>query len=172
MKSRLPWLVILVVAAGAAGWWFLHGGGVSAPTAATPAALTADHRTNPIGIDSASPHLSWQHHLDARNWRQSAYQILVASEASRLREGAADVWDSGRQPSDQSHGIAYAGPALESTRRYYWTVRTWDAEGVASSFAPPAFWEMGLLQSADWQAQWIAGDEAEARADGADIKWI
>lgn len=172
MRVRYLLTVALLVAVSvAAVWWFNRSrADVTAP--GTPTALTVDHRVDPIGIDTPAPHLSWQHRIDTRNWRQSAYQILVATGPSLLRDGAADVWDSGRQASDESHGIAYAGPALESGRRYYWTVRTWDGDGAGSSFAPASFWEMGLLQPSDWQAQWIAGDDAGERADRADIRWI
>lgn len=173
MKKLLFVVVVLAVGA-AAAWWWLAGGraGIDAGAPNTPTALTVDHRVDPLGIDTATPHLSWQHRIATRNWRQGAYQILVASDPSRLHDGQADVWDSGRTPSDQSHGIGYAGPALESGRRYYWTVRTWDVDDVASSFAPASFWEMGLLQPSDWQAQWIASDDAETAADRADIRWV
>lgn len=173
MTARRVLLVCVVVAVVAAAtvWWRGRAGG-DAAGAATPVALTVDHRVAPLGIDTAAPHLSWQHDIATRDWRQSAYQVLVASDPSRLREGSADVWDSGRQQSDQSHGISYAGPALESGRRYHWTVRTWDAAGDASSFAPASFWEMGLLQASDWHAQWIARDDVEAREDRAGVQWI
>jgi alpha-L-rhamnosidase len=171
IKRALVAGILLVVAA--AGWWLMRGrNNTTDPSAATPTALTVDHRADPIGIDTPAPHLSWQHAIDARNWRQSAYQILVATDPSLLRDGSADVWDSGRQESDRSHGLSYAGPSLESGRRYHWTVRTWDNAGTPSSFAPASFWEMGLLQSADWQARWIAGSDAEAQADRAAVRWV
>jgi alpha-L-rhamnosidase len=59
----------------------------------------------------------------------TADQILVASTAERLSSGNGDVWDSGRTTSDESVDIAYAGPALESRRRYYWKVRDVKEDG-------------------------------------------
>src|SRR5256885_8635584 len=81
---------------------------------AAPVHLRIDYRENPLGIDDTAPHFSWQSDNTERNWRQSAYQILVASSAENLQNGTADVWDSGKQNSSDSVGISYAGPALES----------------------------------------------------------
>src|SRR5664280_2168116 len=87
---------------------------------AGPVRLTCDHLVNPPGIDSARPRLSWQSEGKERNWRQSAYRILVASGVGLLRDGKPDVWDSGRRESPDSVSIEYGGPALESATRYYW----------------------------------------------------
>jgi alpha-L-rhamnosidase len=101
----------------------------------------------------AIPHLSWQSDNTERNWRQSAYEVVVASNDESLRPGRADIWDSGKVNSAESVGIAYAGPPLESRRRYYWKVRVWDATGQVSEST--AWWEMGLLRGSGWKAKWI-----------------
>ena len=104
---------------------------LTAAAAAAPVHLRCEYLANPLGIDKAAPQLSWQSDNSERNWKQAAYQILVASSAERLGAGSSDVWDSGRKTSSESVGIAYAGPALESRRRYYWKVRVWDSAGQA-----------------------------------------
>src|SRR5256885_4028490 len=134
--------------------------------------LRCDYRENPLGIDDTAPHFSWQSDNTERNWRQSAYQILVASSAENLLAGNADVWDSGKQSSDESIGIAYSGPALQSRKRYYWTVRVWDANGQQSQSTDNAWWEMGLLQKSAWSAKWIARTDPDAAADRAGMRWI
>jgi alpha-L-rhamnosidase len=139
---------------------------------AAPVNLRTDYRSNPLGIDDTAPHLSWQSDNTERNWRQSAYQILVASSAENLQNGNPDVWDSGKQSSDESTGIAYGGPSLQSRKRYYWTVRVWDANGQQSQASDNAWWEMGLLQKSDWAAQWITRTDPEAADDRAGIRWI
>jgi alpha-L-rhamnosidase len=139
---------------------------------AAPVKLRCDYRENPLGIDDATPRFSWQSDNTERNWRQSAYQILVASSAENLQSRNADVWDSGKQSSEASVGIAYGGPALQSRKRYYWTVRVWDANGQQSQSSANAWWEMGLLQKSDWSAQWITRTDPEADADRAGIRWI
>ena len=139
---------------------------------AAPIKLRCDYRENPLGIDNTAPHFSWQSDNTERNWRQSAYQILVASSAENLQSGNADVWDSGKQSSEESVGIAYGGPTLESRKRYYWSVRVWDANGQQSQTSENAWWEMGLLQKPDWSAKWITRTDPDAAADRAGIRWI
>jgi alpha-L-rhamnosidase len=174
MRVRGLMVLLLLVGAAAVGawWWLLRTPAESLVEAETPTGLTVDHRIDPIGIDSAAPHLSWRHEVETRNWKQRAYQVLVATDPTLLRDGVADVWDSGRQDSDQSHGIVYAGPTLVSGRRYYWSVRTWNGNGQMSALARPAFWEMGLLAQGDWQASWIAGNLPDTEVDREGIRWI
>jgi alpha-L-rhamnosidase len=119
---------------------------------AAPVHLRCEYLENPLGIDKASPRLSWQSDNVERDWKQSAYEILVASSAELLHTGNADIWDSGKISSAESVGIAYRGPALESRRRYYWKVRAWDAHGQVSESVELAWWEMGLLHATDWKA--------------------
>ena len=62
--------------------------------------------------------------------------------------------------------------SLNQRKRYYWTVRVWDAAGKASGWASPAWWEMGLLDPSDWRAKWIASPNLEEATDRAAIHWI
>lgn len=137
-----------------------------------PVRLRCESLQNPLGFDSAKPRLSWQSDNTERNWRQSAYQILVASSPESLKSGHADIWDSGKISSRESVGIAYGGPQLESRKRYYWTVRVWDAAGKAATAAEAAWWETGLLHKQDWKARWITWTNPEAAADREGIRWI
>jgi alpha-L-rhamnosidase len=139
---------------------------------ATPVHLQCEYLQNPLGLDVATPHLSWQSDSIERNWKQTAYEILVASGIEKLRSGQADVWDSGRVSSDESVGIAYAGRALESRKRYYWKVRVWDPAGNAADSSEDAWWEMGLLRPEDWKTKWITWRNPEDEGDRKDIRWI
>ncbi len=145
---------------------------LASAASATPVHLRCEYLENPLGIDAASPHLSWQSDNAERNWKQVAYELLVSSSDDNLRAGKADVWDSGKVGSGESVGIAYHGPALESRRRYFWKVRVWDAGGQASESAERAWWEMGLLHAADWKAKWIRWKNPEDDADRQGIRWI
>ena len=138
---------------------------------AAPVHLRCEYLENPLGIDIATPHLSWQSDNTEHNWRQSAYEVLVGSEES-LGAGAADVWDSGKVDSSESVGIVYPGPALQSRQRYYWKVRVWDAAGRVSESVEQAWWEMGLLHATDWKAKWIRWQNPEDEADLRRIRWI
>jgi len=137
---------------------------------AAPVHLRCEYLTNPVGVDFTKPSLSWQSNNTEKDWRQSAYEIHVASTATALAKP--DVWNSGRQSSAESVGIAYAGPKLESRRRYYWTVRVWDTKGQPSAWSEPATWEMGLLAPSDWTAKWIRWQNPEDKDDLAGIRWI
>lgn len=143
-----------------------------ARASAAPTHLRCEYRQNPLGIDAMEPHLSWQSDNSERNWMQTAYEIQVASSPEQLRAGQPDVWDSGKTLSDDSVGIAYKGPALESRKRYYWAVRVWDAAGQMSESTEEAWWEMGLLRPADWQAKWIDWKNPDDVADAAAIQWV
>ena len=46
------------------------------------------------------------------------------------------------------------GQQLSSRQRVYWQVMVWDETGAATK-SDPAWFEMGLLERSDWQAQWI-----------------
>ena len=41
--------------------------------------LRCEYHNNPLGIDITEPRLSWISQSEKRGWKQSAYQILVAS---------------------------------------------------------------------------------------------
>ena len=91
-----------------------------------------------------------------RGQRQTAYQILVASDEARLRKDQGDLWDSGKVASGETTGIAYAGKGLASRQRCFWKVKVWDKDGNASAWSEPQFWSMGLLKPRDWKAQYIS----------------
>src|SRR6201996_9090539 len=90
---------------------------LAAIVSAKPVHLRCDYLENPLGIDSSQPNLSWQSDSSERDWRQTAYQIFVATSPDTLRSAKPDIWDSGKQSSSESVGIAYAGPALQSRER-------------------------------------------------------
>ena len=119
--------------------------------------LTCEYQINPQGIDVLQPRLSWQMQSDQRGAYQTAYQIIVASTDVNMNSEQALLWDSGQVETDQSIHVVYRGPALASGQRVYWKVRVWDEAGEMAESAT-AWWEMGLLDVADWQADWITPD--------------
>jgi alpha-L-rhamnosidase len=92
---------------------------------------------------------------------QRACQVQVGASEKDLLDEEHLVWDSGRQETDRSIHIEYAGPPLESRRRYYWRVRIRDEDGRESEWSDRAFWEMGLLHPRDWKAKMIQPDLVE-----------
>lgn len=115
-----------------------------------------EYRVNPLGIDARSPRLSWRLCAQMRGVLQSAYQIRVATSPAALAEGKDLAWDSDQVFSDRSIHIPYAGSPVRTGQRYHWSIRVWDQRDVVSPWSEPAWWEMGLLDEADWRAEWIA----------------
>ena len=133
-------------------------------------ALTTEYRVNPLGTDTPRPRLSWKLVSPLRNTVQAAYQIQVATDAAALASGRQLEWDSGKVTSGDSIFRPYGGPPLRSRTRYYWRVRVWDGNGIASPWSTPstpAFWETGLMGRADWTAQWIRSTGISERR----IRW-
>lgn len=118
---------------------------------------TCEDRSNPLGIDTPRPRLSWQMRSDRPGAAQSAYRILAAGAPELLVEGSADLWDSGKVSSDQSVLVEYGGPRLTSRQRVYWQVTVWDETGAAAQ-SETAWFEMGLLRTSDWKAKWIGAE--------------
>lgn len=116
--------------------------------------LTCEYQTNPLGIDVLQPRLSWQMQSDRRGARQVAYRIFVASSERDSETASELLWDSSKIELDQSLHVTYDGQSLASGQRVYWKVRVWDETGQEIE-SPSAWWEMGLLKSSDWKAQWI-----------------
>jgi len=150
---RLVWLVVLmacVVGTTPLTW------AASGPL--VPIDLRCEYLSNPLGIDVRQPRFAWVLQHTERGERQSAYQVLVATQAEILGQDRGDHWNSGKVTSDDSTQVVYAGRPLESGRTYYWKIRYWDKEGNASPYSKPAEFEMGLLNRSEWKGQWIGGN--------------
>lgn len=138
---------------------------------AAPVHLRTNALESPLGIDTPHPSFSWQSDAKTPNWMQSAYEILVATDAKNLSSGKADIWDSGRVHSSDSVNIAYAGTAIKPQQRYLWQVRVWDNKGQETTSAP-AWFETGLMSAGDWKGQWIMRKDPVAEQELRDIRWI
>lgn len=134
----------------------------SSASSVRPEQLRCEYLVNPLGIDVTQPRLSWvltAGNSKARDLKQTAYRVLVASNEADLRAGKGDLWDSGRVESDQSIHVVYSGRPLTSGAQAFWKVQIWDQASKASPWSAPARWTMGLLNRADWKAKWIGRDE-------------
>ncbi len=117
--------------------------------------LRCEYRAKPLGIDAPQPRLSWRLEASERGQRQTAYRVLAATSTKLLSEGKADLWDSGKVISGESVHVVYGGRPLRAGQRAHWKVRAWDRNDRASGYSEAAWWELGLLAPADWQADWI-----------------
>jgi alpha-L-rhamnosidase len=118
--------------------------------------LRCEGLVNPLGIDVTEPRLSWRMSSNANGAAQTSYRVLCATAPRLLKEGAADLWDSGKITTGQSQHVRYLGKALSRGVPCHWTVRIWDDDDVASVWATPAIWTtFDLATDRDWQAKWI-----------------
>lgn len=130
----------------------------SAPTSALDVAeLRVNSLREPLGVDDTAPELSWELSGSGTGLVQKAYQVRAATTADGL--DSPDLWDSGRVESVQSSNVAWQGDPLASRMPVHWQVRAWDGSGRATGWSEPAYFEMGLLDEADWSGEWVSNAE-------------
>lgn len=86
-------------------------------------------------IHNEHPCLGWVVKSNKPNTLQVAYRIRVASSRKILKEGGADMWDSGRVESDNSIAVVYEGKELKPSTVYYWAVKIWNNHGDESEYS-------------------------------------
>ena len=118
--------------------------------------LRCEFRSNPLGVDTEHPRLSWtlEHSGSGRGIRQRAYRILVATSLDNLARNHGDLWDSGRIESAEQNNIPYAGSPLRPETRCYWKVQIWDGSEVPR-WSAVGQWEMGQMRPENWIGQWL-----------------
>jgi alpha-L-rhamnosidase len=134
-----------------------RAGAQPAPAGVAAVRLEADADSAPLGIDDATPRLSWALTSGRRGVMQTGYHVVVATRAELARAGRGDVWDS-RAVTSAEPAVVYAGPALRPRTRYFWSVQVATNAG-STAWAPPAWFETALLAAPEWQGYWIAGPE-------------
>ncbi|RRB04380.1 alpha-L-rhamnosidase [Larkinella rosea] len=122
-----------------------------------PVNLRTEYKPNPV-VDAAKPRLSWELTSAVRGQLQTAYQIRVASSPELLAADKADLWNSAKTSGSVTNQIEYAGKPMTSRTVCFWQVRSWDKTGQPGPWSSTATWEMGLLNKADWKADWIGND--------------
>ena len=118
--------------------------------------LTVERRSAPIGIDARRPRFAWHVAGDGPHARQAAYHLQLIDAHDARASWSAPTWDSGMRESRDSTYVVYDGPPLTSRGRHAWRVRVRDGAGATSDWSAPAEFEMGLLMTEDWSADWIA----------------
>ena len=150
--ARLWWMILLAALGLPLG---LGARPVSIATPSAPANLRVDDVSAPVGTE-AVPYFGWLDNDANANEIQTAYQILVATNAADLAANFGDVWDSGQVASGSENHVVYAGVPLTADTQYYWQVRTWNREGNAGPYSTNSAFEVGLLSNSDWSAaSWI-----------------
>jgi len=124
--------------------------------AITPQRLRSELRDSPLGVQTATPRLSWELAAggSARGLSQTAYEVLVATSPDLLAVGQGDLLATGVVASAEQR-LVYAGKPLGSLAHVYWKVRVRDQSGAMSAWSAVAEFTVGLLAASDWSAQWI-----------------
>jgi alpha-L-rhamnosidase len=105
--------------------------------------LKAEHMNNPIGIDKTAPFLSW---TCEDGLHQNAYQIIATVKGE-------NIWDSGKVETDAMH-CSFGGRVV-SRDLVEWKVQLWDEVGQEGSWSEAAWFELGISDASQWQAEWI-----------------
>ena len=140
------------------------GQGGTADSPVVPTRLRCELRDAPLGIQTATPRLSWElesSDAKARGLSQSTYEVLVASSSEELAAGQGDLLSTGSVTSTEPQ-LVYAGQALASSAHAFWKVRVRDQAARLSAWSAPSEFTVGLLAATDWGAQWITGSSASA----------
>ena len=116
--------------------------------------LRCEYLINPIGIDSQHPRLTWHLNTGNHNVMQSAYQIIVGTDSTKVANGIGDQWSSGKISSSAVLS-EYGGASLEPFTRYFWSVKVWVGVDVSSSYATSASFETGIQEMKNWKGEWI-----------------
>jgi len=117
--------------------------------------LHCEGLTNPFGIATTKPGLSWKIASSQNGTRQNGYQIIAASDSSLLAEQSANLWSSGKISSTPKGIVVWGGKQLDSRSLVYWKVRVWDQNDQASAWSSTGSFSVGLLAGVDWKADYI-----------------
>lgn len=109
-----------------------------------PFELRCENLSNPLGIDNIHPHFSWKNTMNYVK-AQTAYEIQVGTDSSRLAGGIADLWKSGKVSSDESVMVSYKGKSLSSRELCYWRVRVWNESDRMSEWSDIGRFSVGIL---------------------------
>lgn len=114
---------------------------------------------NPVGTGN-NPDFSWILESSKNNQIQTAWQIVVSSDAAGVQNSSGELWDSGKILSAKSAWITYDGSPLEQGRKYYWKVRVWDGNDKPSDWSQTGNFTTGLFDRNGWNgAKWIGFEE-------------
>lgn len=125
----------------------------------TPYRLKCEYLTNPAGIDVQRPRFSWLLKSGERGQRQRAYRLMVATSRDLITRGIGDMWDSGKVISGETVNIEYAGAKLESRKRYWWRVCSYQDAELSGAFSETAMFETAFLDESDFICGWISAAE-------------
>ncbi|TDO19303.1 family 78 glycoside hydrolase catalytic domain [Pedobacter duraquae] len=89
-------------------------------------------------IFNKNPGFSWEQNKSGQSLKQTAYQLLVSDNLMQLNKDIGTIWNSGKISSSNSSAVLFKGAALAPGKKYYWKVRIWNGQSVASAYSSAA----------------------------------
>ncbi len=123
----------------------------------SPENLRCEYLSNPLGIDSSNPRLSWMLNDSRLRAKQTAYQLIVGTDSLEVGNENGNMWNTQQQTSDNIL-ITYEGKKLEPFTKYYWKVNVWDKDNKKAASAISSF-ETGMMGMQNWQGAWISDNK-------------
>ena len=120
-----------------------------------PVSLKCENLINPLGIDAATPRLSWRLQDDRTGASQTTYQVFVSADSLEAIKGRGNAWQTSKINSSVQT-ILYKGKPLLPFTKYYWTVRVWDKDARPSTIAKVNSFETGMMDMKNWKGAWIS----------------
>lgn len=122
------------------------------------AKLRFDHRpdTDPIGIGTAEPRLSWSFAGEAKNWKQTSYELEIS------KPGQAEDEHIRVDETEKSLFIPWPSKPLKSRETASVRIKavgTGDGGDSTTEWTAPQRVEAGLLQRSDWKAKFITSTQ-------------
>ena len=118
--------------------------------------LRCEYTSNPIGVFTQHPVLTWNARHLKRGAFQKAYRVVASSSLNNLENEQYDKWDSGKVENRENAFLKYDGETLHSAERVFWRIIIWDNDDLPSGWSAPAFFEMGLLHRSEWRGRWMS----------------
>jgi alpha-L-rhamnosidase len=121
------------------------------------ARVSFEHYTerDSLGTGEARPRLSWIVTASANGWQQGAYEVELFEQDGQLRA------QTGRVESSESVLVDWPFAPLSARERVGVRVRVWGTDGQTSAWSQLYNTEVGLLDPADWAAQFITPNPKE-----------
>lgn len=126
--------------------------------AGIPVNLRCEYLTEPIGIDTDSPRLTWEIRSEKDGTSQTAYRLIIDTDPLNIEKGTGTFYDSGIIKSDKQR-IEYNGKKLQPCTRYYWNITYWDENGTKSESSETSYFETGL-KNTSWRGNWISDNRS------------
>ena len=121
-----------------------------------PQRLRCEFVSNPFGIATPAPRLTWWVNDPRPAEIQSAFEVLAASSLEALREDDGNLWSSGVVDGGGANEVTYDGEPLAAGLGVWWKVRTFDSDGMTSPWSEPAQFEMALNFGLEHGDRWPA----------------